>query len=61
MKTELELLLEEIAKLRERVAVLEARPQVIQAPPWPNPWRDDRWTVPNIGTPPWFPPYTITC
>lgn len=53
--SEIEQLREEIAKLRERVAVLEARPM---APVMP------RYLGPAIGSPardPLQPPYTVTC
>lgn len=56
--TEIEQLREEIAKLRERVAVLEARPTPPAMPLYigaPNPWPKP------APLEPWQPPLTVTC
>lgn len=51
---------EELARLRERVAVLESRPQaapyVAPNTPWPN-----SFPYPNTVPYPGWPPGTITC
>lgn len=60
MNDDIKALREEIAQLRERVAVLEhdaapfkriGQPMTPQAP---EPWRTDRES-------PWQPPYVVTC
>ena len=49
---------EELAKLRERVAVLESinnRVPVGPITPWPVPHYD------QFKPPPWMPPFVVTC
>lgn len=56
--TEIEQLREEIAKLRERVAVLEARP----TPPAPPFYIGALHHRPKPAPlEPWQPPFTVTC